>query len=103
MTSAAAPPRTRRWWLVTVPLGCVGVGLGVIALARFAPFQMPFPISAAESEAFWALLPAYALALACLHEKRRRFASGFALIALVHAGWTVEWLPHARAAGTGTG
>lgn len=102
MTSTPAPPRTRRWWIVTVGLACVAFGSGLVALARFAPFQMPFPISAAESEAFWVLLPSYFLAAACLRDERRRFAAGFALLALVHLCWTVEWVPRARATSSRT-
>jgi endonuclease/exonuclease/phosphatase (EEP) superfamily protein YafD len=106
---APAPPppiataRTRRWWAASIGLGLVAAGLSLVVLARFAPFQMPFPISAAEAEAFWVLLPAYVLALACLRDRRRRFAAGFAVIALVHLGWTIEWVPRASATGTGTG
>jgi endonuclease/exonuclease/phosphatase (EEP) superfamily protein YafD len=99
-THAPLTPRAR---VVTIALACVTLGLGLVALARFVPFQMPFPLSAAESEAFWVLLPAYPLALACLRDERHRFAAGFALLALVHLGWTVEWVPRARTEGTGTG
>ena len=103
MTQPAPASRTIRWWLGSASLTGMVLGLGVVALARVAPFQMPFPISAAEAEAFWVLLPSYVLALACYREKRRRFAAAFALLALVHIGWSVEWVPRARASGTGTG
>ena len=54
--------------------------------------QTPFPFLAIESLAFWALLPAYPLVIVALVRKRRGLAGWLAAIALVHLGWTFEWV-----------
>ncbi len=68
-------------------------GLALVALLRFLPFQTPYPLLPLESLAFWALLPAYPLALIALARRHRRIATVLAGLALVHLAWTFEWLP----------
>lgn len=71
----------------------LALALTIVALIRFVPFQTPFPFAALESLAFWVLGPAYVLAPIALWRGHRRIAAWLAVIALVHLGWTLEWLP----------
>jgi endonuclease/exonuclease/phosphatase (EEP) superfamily protein YafD len=70
----------------------LALGLSIAALPRVLPFQTPFPLLTIESLAFWALLPAYALAVVALVRGHRRIAGWLAMIALVHLAWSCEWI-----------
>lgn len=73
--------------------GALAALMTPVALARVWPWQTPYPLLALESLAFWALLPAYALALVALWRGHRRIAGWLGALALVHLVWTFEWLP----------
>ncbi len=82
------PARSR-----TLFYGALALGLTPIALLRFVPFQTPFPWLAIESLAFWTLMPAYLFAAIALARGHRRIAAWLGVLALVHLGWTFEWVP----------
>lgn len=71
----------------------LATGLVLVAALRFVPFQVPYPLLPLEGLAFWALLPAYALAPIARWRGHPRTAAVLGLVALVHLGWTFEWLP----------
>lgn len=86
----------------TIFYGLLAGALTPIALMRFLPFQTPFPFLSLESLAFWALLPAYLLAIIALVRGHRRIAVWLAALALVHLGWTNEWMLHTEDASGST-
>jgi endonuclease/exonuclease/phosphatase (EEP) superfamily protein YafD len=81
-------------WLALV------LALGTVALLRVVPAQTPYPFLAMEGLAFWALMPAYPLA-ALAWRSRRRTAIALTIIALVHLGWSFEWVPRIASAHDG--
>jgi endonuclease/exonuclease/phosphatase (EEP) superfamily protein YafD len=85
---SSQPPRSR-----TIFYASLAALLTPVALLRFVPSQTPWPFLAIESLAFWALLPAYLFAAIALARGHRRIAAWLAVLALVHVGWTFEWLP----------
>ena len=94
--SEPSPKRVRIWLARTVYAGVAAVTVPVV-LARVLPFQVPYPLSAAEAEATWVLLLAWAgLALAVVL-RHRRVAALFGVVALVHALWALEWVPRIEA------
>lgn len=74
--------------------GVLAAALTPVALIRFLPFQTPFPLLSLESLAFWALLPAYVLAVVALVRGHRRIGAWLTMLAVVHLAWTFEWLPY---------
>ncbi len=90
--SIADPPtRAERATLALLVLLASLVG------ARVVPIDLPFPLSALEAEALWALVPAWALLALAVARPWPRARALAVLVCAAHLAWALDWMPRALA------
>lgn len=67
--------------------------LALVAALRLVPVELPYPLHVLEAGALWVLLPGWPILGWAVWRRHARLALVLLLVALVHAGWALDFVP----------